>query len=307
MNRDEYLKALKNEIQALTTDEQAEALQYYSDYFEEANDDEKVMAELGSPEELAKTITEKFANAVVPTGSSSDGSQEEGSGCNSDNIEETVLYYGFDKEDVRNLDLSFGIADVVMIKGQQFSVETRGLTEDDFNCHLSAEGTLTINNVRKVNLSFFSHDRSKRFIPRILITVPDGALLNRFRLRVGAGNFRSKEVAFSCREGILDVGAGNLVLSKVYGGEIDFDCGMGNLQFVGSVGGKCDVDCGMGNIKLDLAGNEADYSYDLNLGLGDFKLNDQKKGGFYQSINNPKKANHFSVNCGMGSVNIKIN
>ena len=65
MTREEYLNELKSSIMSLTSDEQAEAIQYYSDYFDEADDDEKVMRELGTPEELAKTIIEKFANALV--------------------------------------------------------------------------------------------------------------------------------------------------------------------------------------------------------------------------------------------------
>ena len=64
MTREEYLNELKSSIMSLTTDEQAEAIEYYTDYFEEADDDEKVMRELGTPEELAKTIIEKFAKTV---------------------------------------------------------------------------------------------------------------------------------------------------------------------------------------------------------------------------------------------------
>ena len=43
MTKKQYMTALKNNIQSLTLDEQNEALQYYSDYFDDANDDEKVM------------------------------------------------------------------------------------------------------------------------------------------------------------------------------------------------------------------------------------------------------------------------
>ena len=39
MNREEYLKELKNCIQALPVEEQNEALDYYYNYFEDANDD----------------------------------------------------------------------------------------------------------------------------------------------------------------------------------------------------------------------------------------------------------------------------
>ena len=56
MTRDEYLAELKLKLSSLSQDELNEAMQYYSDYFDEANDDEKVMAELGSTEELSKVI-----------------------------------------------------------------------------------------------------------------------------------------------------------------------------------------------------------------------------------------------------------
>ena len=65
MTREEYLNELKSSIMSLTSDEQAEAIQYYSDYFDEADDDEKVMRELGTPEELAKTIIEKYSPKLI--------------------------------------------------------------------------------------------------------------------------------------------------------------------------------------------------------------------------------------------------
>ena len=43
MTKEEYLNQLKMHLNALTQDELSEALQYYSDYFEEANDDQKVI------------------------------------------------------------------------------------------------------------------------------------------------------------------------------------------------------------------------------------------------------------------------
>ena len=77
MTREEYLNELKSSIMSLSSDEQAEAIQYYSDYFDEADDDEKVMRELGSPEELAKTIIEKFANALVDTKKNGEGESDD--------------------------------------------------------------------------------------------------------------------------------------------------------------------------------------------------------------------------------------
>ncbi len=305
MTREEYLKALKGLIQSLTIDEQTEALQYYSDYFEEANDDQKVIAELGSPEELAQSIVEKCANALTEKESSkkteSDGSETTGSDYVSG-----ALYYSYSAADVKNLTLDFGAAEVVMISGKKYEIETRGMEKDFLNCSLSVDGTLHVENMRRLNLNFFSHDRKNRTVPRVLVTVPEDADLYKFELHVGAGNFRTKGAELRCQEGSLDVGAGNLVLDGLYGGKINIRCGMGNLEMDGTITGNSNIDCGMGNVKLKLRGSEEDYSFDAKVCLGDLKFNDIKKSGVCQELDNQRKSNHFSVNCGMGSVTIVI-
>ena len=135
MTREEYLNELKSSIMSLTSDEQAEAIQYYSDYFDEAADDEKVMRELGTPSELAKTIIEKFANALVDTktadaDSEGTGSADEGQGDSDDRRSIDALYFEFAKNEVRNLSMDFGAAEVALIEGDKYSIETRGLPEN---------------------------------------------------------------------------------------------------------------------------------------------------------------------------------
>ena len=308
MTREEYLNELKSSIMSLTTDEQAEAIQYYSDYFDEADDDEKVMRELGTPEELAKTIIEKFANALVDT-KSADSENEESSeerGKNSDGRSIDALYYEFKKSEVKNLSMDFGAAEVALIEGDKFSIETRGLPEECLNCYLSKEGTLVVSNTHRFNLNFWSHNRRSRIVPRILVTVPANISIGKIRVAVGAGKLVSKTLSVKCDSGNIDVGAGNIVLDGIYGGKIDMRCGMGNLEFTGSVSGTVNLDCGMGSVNLNLKGNPETYSYDAKVGLGDFRFNGEKKSGICQIYNNQKLENHISVNCGMGSVNVNI-
>ncbi len=63
MTKRDYLKALKNELQALPYAEQKEALEYYENYFLDAGieNEQNVIAELGDVTELAKTILSNFA------------------------------------------------------------------------------------------------------------------------------------------------------------------------------------------------------------------------------------------------------
>ena len=292
---------------SLSSDEQAEAIQYYSDYFDEADDDEKVMRELGTPEELAKTIIEKFANALVDTKKAGEGdSEQEESSASSDGYSIDALYFEFEKSQVKNLSLDFGAAEVAVIEGNKYCIETRGLPEEALNCYLNKEGTLVVSNAHRFNLNFWSHNRRSRIVPRVLVTLPANASVGKLRIGVGAGKLVSRKLSLSCNSGNINVDAGNLVLDGIFGGKINMRCGMGNLEFKGSVTGNVNLDCGMGSVNIELKGDPKSYSYDAKVGLGDFRFNGEKKSGVCQIYNNQKLENHFSVNCGMGSVNIDI-
>lgn len=307
MTREEYLNELKSSIMSLSSDEQAEAIQYYSDYFDEADDDEKVMRELGTPEELAKTIIEKFANALVDTKKAGEGdSEQKESTSSSDGYSIDALYFEFEKSQVKNLSLDFGAAEVAVIEGNKYCIETRGLPEEALNCYLNKEGTLVVSNAHRFNLNFWSHNRRSRIVPRVLVTLPANASVGKLRIGVGAGKLVSRKLSLSCNSGNINVDAGNLVLDGIFGGKINMRCGMGNLEFKGSVTGNVNLDCGMGSVNIELKGDPKSYSYDAKVGLGDFRFNGEKKSGVCQIYNNQKLENHFSVNCGMGSVNIDI-
>lgn len=311
MTREDYLIQLKNNIQSLTIDEQNEALQYYIDYFEEAADDEKVINELGTPEEVAASIIEKFANALVETEKSKKSNTEDDKSDEKDekSTNRTIgaLYYKFNESEVKNLEFRFGVSEVVLIPGDCYSVETRGILKENFMCRIDSDSTLVVKNLKKLNgLNFWNHEYVTRIVPRILITIPRVAKVNKCKIVVDAGNFKTKDVLIECESGKIEVGAGNIVLKNIHGKNVNFRCGMGNIKMEGVLQGRSDIDCGMGLIKLDLQGNQSDYSYDAKIGLGDFKFNDEKRSGVCQNYAEDRKENHFSVNCGMGSVNISL-
>ena len=307
MNREEYLKELKSCIQALPVEEQNEALDYYYNYFEDANDDEKVISELGTPSKLAEEIKAKFA--CVPATKAEEAKTEENEKYEENRIkgDPTALRFSFDKDKVKNLDFALGIAEIVMISGDTFKVETRGVDPKIFRCDLSERGTLIVQNTHKMpSFRFLGHENPSHKHPRILITIPKDVGLEIVHISVGAGSFTSKDTSFSCKTGKLEVSAGNLMIGNIKGGKIDFRCGMGNLVFSGVTTGQCNIDCGMGSTELRISGNPEDYSADAKVGLGEFKFNFQKKSGIGDLSCSEKKLNHFSVNCGLGSVKINV-
>lgn len=101
MNRAEFMSRLAALLQDVPSAEREEAIQYYNDYFDDAGEgnEQGVIAALGSPEELAKSIKagladggnggeftesgfqgyeQKNKNQVMPTGQSGDGARAEG-------------------------------------------------------------------------------------------------------------------------------------------------------------------------------------------------------------------------------------
>lgn len=297
MTRQEYLSELKLLLRSLPVEEQEEALEYYRGYFDDAGNDEEVMKEFGSPEELAQSIVTKFAG--IPSVRQKRKNESNDGTCGS-----------FTNDEVRSLDISLGAAEIVMIAGTCFSVDYRGIAPGDIRYGLSPFGTFSIENARKIpDLNFWSHnDASGGSVnhPRTLIRIPEQTKLDLLRLHIGAGSFTAKDVDIQSTRSYIDVDAGNIVLSKIRGGAAEFRCGMGNISFTGELHGLIKADCGMGNISLTLDGNPEEYSLTAKVGLGSVRFNDLHKDGFGNILCSEQKQNHFSINCGMGSVKIKM-
>lgn len=306
MKKEDYLSQLKQKISVLSDDDIDRIIQYYSDYFEEAKDDEKVVRELGAVEKLGNSLISKYQVSVETVVVSESENKDVESVESEKTISEGALFYSYAAESVHNLYCNFGAAEVVAISGKKFSIETRGISEENLNCNLSPEGYLSINNTKKINLNFFSHDRTARVVPRILLTIPEKISLDKIRIVIGAGSFESKETSILYKNGSFEAEAGSLVLNNISGGRVNVHCGMGKVELEGKIKEHSFVDCGMGSVKISVSGDKEQYSYDAKVGLGDFKFNEIKKNGVGKVASEQKLNNHFSVNCGMGSVNIQI-
>lgn len=67
MNRVEYMTRLAAMLQDIPVEERQEAMKYYNDYFDEAGEEneEKVAAELDSPEKVAGQSKRKFTGEII--------------------------------------------------------------------------------------------------------------------------------------------------------------------------------------------------------------------------------------------------
>lgn len=313
MTKKQYLKKLEQNIQALPVEEQKEALSYYSDYFDEADDDDKVIEELGSPEELAKTIIDKFS--CVPAKSrakkakdETENERTEDSGDEDYYEEDEKLFFTFDKSRVKNLGLAFEACDTVIKSGSEYKVETRGISEKDFRCEINQAGSLIIENKIRFSKKFFkSHSDKKHLVPRILITIPNDACVGGLNIKLGAGQLRTKNISIKSERTLIDIGAGNFEFSKLNSDITKIRSGMGSVKIGGKFSTFCNIDCGMGSVQIKADGNPSDYSYDGKVRLGSIDFDGDKRSGFGQNFRTEKKASHFSLNCGMGEIKVSFN
>lgn len=89
MNKLEFLERLEKLLADIPYTERREALNYYTEYFEDADkDEEEVIRTLGSPEEVAHNIREESAGKELAESAAVKGEQEGGDRANDTNTGE---------------------------------------------------------------------------------------------------------------------------------------------------------------------------------------------------------------------------
>lgn len=85
MNREQYLKELRKYLKRLPKEDYENAMEYFTEYFDDVKNDDKAIRELGSPREAASELLaalldqkarDPFANAAVFQSSDGDFSSE---------------------------------------------------------------------------------------------------------------------------------------------------------------------------------------------------------------------------------------
>lgn len=317
MTKKQYLKKLEYCIQALPADERNEALDYYSNYFDDADDDDKVMQELGEPEDLAKTIIEKFTCVPAKAKKSKNSNEEAGENSESsdyvsdefegENYYSERLYYEFEKEQVKNLGILVGAGQFVIRTGKGYSVETRGISEEDFRCEINSVGTLIVENKKfPANRRKYGNALKNKWCPRVLITIPETAEVENLKLVLSAGQITTKPLNLKAEKAMVDVTAGNFMIDGLNSKAANIKAAMGNVEITGKLEGFTKVDCAMASVKIVMNGKEKDYSFSGKVGMGGIKFGSDSVAGFSKTFADDKKENHCQIKVGMGEVKISF-
>lgn len=181
---------------------------------------------------------------------------------------------------IQSLDVDLENADMQILtgEGEECIVRAAG-TESGFRCYVE-DGTLNIENEEKSKV-WLAPGKERALI---VLELPENMKFDQVDLSVGVG-----ELEF------LDASAEKLSI----------DCGIGSVVYDGRVNGNVEITCGIGKVSLELAGNEKDFNYSLNCGIGEVTIGKISVGGIVseRTIRN-SAAKDMELDCGIGSISV---
>ena len=92
------------------------------------------------------------------------------------------------------------------------------------------------------------------------------------------------------------------VVKEIKSTQTELNCGMGSIDVQGKLTSKINAECGMGSIVATIMGNESDYGYQAQVGLGEVKVGNNKINGLSQYTSTITAENKIIANCGMGAI-----
>jgi hypothetical protein len=236
-------------------------------------------------------------------------------------------YDGIDK-----IDMEIGYGDVKILKGDTFSIDAENLIDESMESYVS-DGTWIIKededyfNVFGMRFSLRQMIRwNDDFTPRITITIPEDFVAENISINIGAGSVQAEEIQaengnFEVDAGRLEinhlivneksgynVGAGEMILKNIEVNDITVDCGVGDVVIDGMITGDNKIECGVGEVELNVIGEEEDYSYEVNSGIGNVTINNNSFNNMSNHIiKNDEADNYFYLDCGIGNIIVEFN
>lgn len=124
-------------------------------------------------------------------------------------------------------------------------------------------------------------------------------------LEVGAGQITISKITADTLD--VSVGMGEIVLDEMAVDKLLGEVGMGRLYLEGAIYEDADVECAMGSLEMVVKGAQDDFNYDVECGMRNLTLGDDRYGGVAQErIIDNDASKKMLVECAMGDVNISF-
>lgn len=184
-----------------------------------------------------------------------------------------------------NLEVELGVGTVRVRTGEDFACTLTSSGVDKggkpYELHYSVEGDVlrVWSTPRSLQTDGDSHPEGEA-----VITLPEGAVLERAKISIGMGSVDWTDCAVSDK--------------------LDCEVGMGNIDISGSTGGDADLEVGMGDVTLTLNDGPEQYAYDLETGMGALRLDGKKLS--VTEFEGGTGTHELDLTSGMGDVELSF-
>ena len=106
----------------------------------------------------------------------------------------------------------------------------------------------------------------------------------------------------------MEIGAGQAEINDLCAESLDIEVGAGQAELMNLDVQYFSATAGAGQITAELVGNEEDYNYDVECGIGEIKIGKNSYGGFGRDthIENPEAKREMDIECGVGQIAIEF-
>lgn len=137
------------------------------------------------------------------------------------------------------------------------------------------------------------------------VYIPESIALEKIKLEMSAG--RTKVYGVKAEKVDIDAAAGVLTVENIECKEFDLDSSMGNTIIRYLTSRDIHVDLGAGNLKMLLNGVESEYNYNVDVGLGNVKIGNEKFSGIAdKKTTNSHRPRTMDIDCTMGNVKVEM-
>lgn len=181
-------------------------------------------------------------------------------------------------ESFRNLDIEFAAGTLEIVYADVEKVEVRRKNVTNFSCYVE-EGTLHIEGGIKIGVN--SNNGS------IVVSIPRNTTFD---------------------EVDLELDAGKASITGLVANSVDIEVGAGEVNLKGLDTKTLDTGVGAGKLYIELIGEESDYNYDAECGMGEIKIGTASISGMGGSkeTNHPGASRFMDLECGMGEIQIEF-
>ncbi|MDO4322023.1 MAG: DUF4097 family beta strand repeat-containing protein [Lachnospiraceae bacterium] len=196
-----------------------------------------------------------------------------------DGVDFEEVYTGID-----SLNLDIGVADCTIIPSDTQEWKVVGYdVPSRFKCRQRGK-TLDI----ECKKGFWSFLNIVQQEPELEIWIPKSQLLKEVRIDVGVGDLNAVKGVLRCKQ-------------------LEIDCGVGDCDIRADIEKRVEIDGGVGHVQLMLTGQEKDFDYDIDCGVGSVEIGGKK----YSELGSETKIDNdadktVKIDCGVGSVEVEF-